>query len=262
MPVTHLARDGAARTSGMIELSHSFDANRFLAALDRDERAALIPQLQLVHLKSGQVLCEPGASLAAVYLPVTTAISLQYVSSGGMTLEVAEIGSESIVCDDVIGGSGTMPCRAVACRDGFVYRLDRQAFAAAFDASPVIRHLVFVSVRLLMAQVSQITFCSRHHVLKHQLCRWFMLAYDRSRSIEIQVTHSMLAQMLGVRRETVTDAAGEIQKLGLIRQYRSSIVLADLQGLEKMSCGCRAIVRDEMKRILSSDSGVPAAARV
>lgn len=262
MPVTHLARDGAARTSGMIELSHSFDANRFLAALDRDERAALIPRLQLVHLKSGQVLCEPGASLAAVYLPVTTAISLQYVSSGGMTLEVAEIGSESIVCDDVIGGSGTMPCRAVACRDGFVYRLDRQAFAAAFDASPVIRHLVFVSVRLLMAQVSQITFCSRHHVLKHQLCRWFMLAYDRSRSIEIQVTHSMLAQMLGVRRETVTDAAGEIQKLGLIRQYRSSIVLADLQGLEKMSCGCRAIVRDEMKRILSSDSGVPAAARV
>ena len=128
-----------------------------------------------------------------------------------------------MVCDDVIGGSGRMPCRAVACRDGFVYRLDRRVFAAAFDASPVIRHLVFVCVRLLMAQVSQITFCSRHHVLKHQLCRWFLLAYDRTRSIEIQVTHSMLAQMLGVRRETVTDAAGEIQKLGLIRQYRSSI---------------------------------------
>ncbi|WP_428839971.1 Crp/Fnr family transcriptional regulator [Burkholderia dolosa] len=260
--MTLYANDTVAHPGGMIELSHSFDANRFLAALDRDDRATLVSNLQLVHLKSGQVLCEPGEMLAAVYLPVTTAISLQYVSSGGMTLEVAEVGSESIVCDDVIGGSGRMPCRAVACRDGFVYRLDRRIFDAAFDASPVIRHLVFVCVRLLMAQVSQITFCSRHHVLKHQLCRWFLLAYDRSRSIEIQVTHSMLAQMLGVRRETVTDAAGEIQKLGLIRQYRSSIVLADLDGLAKMSCGCRAIVRDEMKRILSADTSVPAAARV
>ncbi|AFQ50795.1 Crp/Fnr family transcriptional regulator [Burkholderia cepacia] len=259
--MTHQANDAVAHATGMIELSHSFDANRFLAALDRDQRAMLIANLQLVHLKSGQVLCEPGEMLAAVYLPVTTAISLQYVSSAGMTLEVAQIGSESIVCDDVIGGSGRMPCRAIACRDGFVYRLDRRIFATAFDASPVIRHLVFVSVRLLMAQVSQITFCSRHHVLKHQLCRWFLLAYDRSRSIEIQVTHSMLAQMLGVRRETVTDAAGEIQKLGLIRQYRSSIELADLGGLEKLSCGCRAIVRDEMKRILATDSGVTAAAR-
>ncbi|HDR9056213.1 Crp/Fnr family transcriptional regulator [Burkholderia vietnamiensis] len=259
--MTLQANDDVAAPSGMIELSHSFDANRFIAALARDERAALVAHLQLVHLKSGQVLCEPGEMLSAVYLPVTTAVSLQYVSSGGMTLEVAEIGSESIVCDDVIGGSGSMPCRAVACRDGFVYRLDRRVFARAFDASPVIRHLVFVCVRLLMAQVSQITFCSRHHVLKHQLCRWFLLAYDRSRSIEIQVTHSMLAQMLGVRRETVTDAAGEVQKLGLIRQYRSSIVLANLGGLEKMSCGCRAIVRDEINRILSADSGVTTAAR-
>ncbi|WP_196222163.1 Crp/Fnr family transcriptional regulator [Burkholderia ubonensis] len=257
----HQANEAAAPASGMIELSPSFDANRFLAALDRDDRAALASHLQLVHVKSGQVLCEPGETLAAVYLPVTTAVSLQYVSSGGMTLEVAEIGSEGVVCDDVIGGSGTTPCRVVACRDGFAYRLDRRAFAAAFDASPVLRHLLFVCLRLLIAQVSQITFCSRHHVLKHQLCRWFLLAYDRSRSIEIQVTHSMLAQMLGVRRETVTDAAGEIQKLGLIRQYRSSIVLADLPGLDRMACGCRGIVRDEMQRILSADAGVPAASR-
>ncbi|AOK56093.1 Crp/Fnr family transcriptional regulator [Burkholderia stagnalis] len=257
----HQAHEVAAPASGVIELSPSFDANRFLAALDREDRVALASHLKLVHVKSGQVLCEPGDTLPAVYLPVTTAVSLQYVSSGGMTLEVAEIGSEGIVCDEVIGGSGTMPCRAVACRDGFAYRLDPHAFAAAFDASAVIRHLLFVCLRLLIAQVSQITFCSRHHVLKHQLCRWFLLAYDRSRSIEIQVTHSMLAQMLGVRRETITDAAGEIQKLGLIRQYRSSIELADLPGLDRMACGCRGLVRDEMKRILSADTGVPAASR-
>ena len=195
-----LQADAVAYANGMIELSHSFDANRFLAAIDRDEpRRWPSPSTRPPEIRASAL--RPGEMLAAVYLPVTTAISLQYVSSGGMTLEVAEIGSESVVCDDVIGGSGRMPCRAVACRDGFVYRLDRRVFAAAFDASPVIRHLVFVCVRLLMAQVSQITFCSRHHVLKHQLCRWFLLAYDRTRSIEIQVTHSMLAQMLGVRRE-------------------------------------------------------------
>ncbi|KVN33756.1 Crp/Fnr family transcriptional regulator [Burkholderia pyrrocinia] len=245
----------------MIELSLSFDANRFLAALDREDRAALAAHLQLEHVKSGRVLCEPGETLVAVYLPVTSAVSLQYVSSDGMTLEVAEIGSEGIVCDDVVGGNGTIPCRAIACRDGFAYRLDRRKFAAAFDTSAVIRHQLLVCLQLLIAQMSQITFCSRHHVLKHQLCRWFMLAYDRSRSIEVHVTHSMLAQMLGVRRETVTDAAGEIQKLGLIRQYRSAIVLADLQGLDRMACGCRGIVRDEMNRILSADMGVAATSR-
>ncbi|KVH54837.1 Crp/Fnr family transcriptional regulator [Burkholderia sp. MSMB1072] len=243
----------------MIELSHSFDANWFLAMLGHDERATLAAHLQLVHLKSGEVLCEPGKMLAAVYLPVTTAISLQYVASGGMTLEVAGIGSESVVCDDVIGGRGRMPRRVVVCRDGAAYRLDRRVFDVAFDASPEIRQLVFACVRLLMAQMSQITLCSRHHVLKHQLCRWFLLAYDRSRSIEIQITHHMLAQMLGVRRETITDALGQLQKLGLIRQYRGSIELGDLRGLEKASCGCQDVVRDEIKLCLSTCTDVPAA---
>ncbi|KVK98240.1 Crp/Fnr family transcriptional regulator [Burkholderia ubonensis] len=261
--MTHQANEvNAALADAIGDLSQSFNTNRFLAALGREDRAALAGHLQLVHVKSGQVLCELGEPLAAVYLPVTTMVSLQYVSSGGMTLEVAEIGSEGIVCDEVIRGNGLASRRAVAWRDGFAYRLDRHAFEVAFDASPAIRHLLFVGLRMLIAQVSQITFCSRHHILKHQLCRWFLLAYDRSRSIEIQVTHVILAQMLGVRRETVTEAAGELQKLGLIRQYRSSIVLADLPGLKRISCGCHDIVREDMKRILSADTDMPTASRI
>ncbi|KWI31354.1 Crp/Fnr family transcriptional regulator [Burkholderia ubonensis] len=251
----------APRADGRIELAHSLNANRFLAALDSRDHAALAAHLERVHVNSGQVLFEHGQALAAIYLPVTTAISLQHVSSDGMTLEVAEIGSESLICEEVVGGGGAMPCRAIACRNGFAYRLDRRVFADLLAESPTVRYLLFVCMRLLMAQVSHITFCSRHHLLKHQLCRWFLLTYDRTRSIEIQVTHGMLAQMLGVRRETVTDAAGEIQKLGLIRQYRSSIVLTDLAGLDRLSCGCHGIIRDEMRRILAVDIPMPAAAR-
>ncbi|KVK83910.1 Crp/Fnr family transcriptional regulator [Burkholderia ubonensis] len=257
----HVNGATAPLADSAIELQHNFDANRFLAALDRRDHAALADHLERIHVKSGQVLCEPGQPLIAIYLPITTAISLQYVSSDGMTLEVAQIGSESLVCEDVVGGNGEMPCRAVAYRDGFAYRLDPCVFANLLAESPTVRHLLFVSVRLLMAQVSQITFCNCHHVLKHQLCRWFLLAYDRTRSIEIQVTHGMLAHMLGVRRETVTDAAGEIQKLGLIRQYRSSIVLANLTGLDRLSCGCHSIIRDEMRRILAADTPMPAVSR-
>lgn len=250
-------KEHTAKSPGaLIELPHRSDANRFLGALGTAERAALASHLQLVHVKSGQVLCEPGEPLEFVYLPVTTVISIQYASSDGMTLEVAEIGSEGLVSQQMISSNGATPCRVVTCRDGFSYRLSKAVFSRVLDESAGMRRLVFLCIQLLMVQISQISFCSRHHVLKHQLCRWFMLAYDRSRSVEIQVTHSMLAQMLGVRRETVTDAAGEIQKMGLIRQYRSSIILADLPGLDAQACGCHTIIREEMNKILSGKVGV------
>ncbi|AOK30597.1 Crp/Fnr family transcriptional regulator [Burkholderia singularis] len=249
-------KEPLARSGGvMIELPHRTDANRFIASLDAAERAALASHMQLVHVKSGQVLCEPGKPLEHVYLPVTTVISIQYASSDGMTLEIAEIGNEGIVSPQLVGSDSAIPCRVLTCRDGFAYRLSPRVLSNLLEESAQVRQTVFRYTYLLMTQAKQISFCSRHHVLKNQLCRWFLLAYDRSRSVEIQVTHSMLAQMLGVRRETVTDAAGEIQKMGLIRQYRSSIILADLPGLEAQSCGCHAIIRDEMKKILSAPAG-------
>ncbi|CAJ9110582.1 cyclic nucleotide-binding domain-containing protein [Burkholderia pseudomallei] len=242
-------KEPATRAGGIIELPHRTDANRFLASLGVAERATLASHLQLVHVKSGQVLCEPGMALEHVYLPVTTVISIQYASSDGMTLEIAEIGNEGIVSPQLVGTDGASPCRVITCRDGFSYRLGARVLSNLLEESAQTRQAIFRCTHLLMAQTKQISFCSRHHVLKNQLCRWFLLAYDRSRSVEIQVTHSMLAQMLGVRRETVTDAAGDIQKMGLIRQYRSSIILVDLPGLDAQSCGCHAIIREEMKKI-------------
>jgi len=237
------------RSGTMIELPHQSDANRFLGALGPVEREMLSSHLQLVHLKSGQVLCEPGEQLEHIYLPTTTVISLQYVLSDGMMLEVAQIGDEGLIGRQIMGGNGAIPCRVVTCRDGFSYRLREDLFSQTLDTSAAMRGLVLRCIQLLMMQSAQISFCSRHHLLKNQLCRWLILAYDRSRSVEIKVTHNMLAQMLGARRETVSDAAGEIQKMGLIHQHRSSIILADLHGLDAQACGCHTAIRQEMNRI-------------
>ena len=244
----------------MLHLHSSYSANAILAALPEDSIRTIAPHLELVRIKAG-MLDRVGEPMRHLHFPTTAMMSVQHLMEDGAMVEVAVVGREGVVGLGTLVGGVAASSRVEVRIGGMAYRVPSCVMRAEFERSPQTYRLLLNTCQATMAQVSQITFCSRHHVLKHQLCRWFLLAFDRTRSIEIQVTHSMLAQMLGVRRETVTDAAGEIQKLGLIRQYRSSIELADLDGLEKMSCGCRAIVRDEMKRILSADSGVPAASR-
>lgn len=253
LTVTNREYDYTPRQSSkFIELPHRYDANRLLGRLDALhslQREALLSQLQLVHLQSGQVLCEPGDSFEYVYLPTTTVLSLQYVLSNGMMLEVAEIGSEGLFGQHLVGTNSVTPYRVVTCRDGFAYRVSRDALFKAQAGSAELRSLVLGCIQFLMAQIAQISFCSRHHLLKKQLCRWLILAYDRSRSVEIKITHSILAQMLGVWRESISDAAGDLQKMGLIRQHRRSIILVDLRGLDTQACGCHRTIRQEMKRI-------------
>ncbi|WP_408638635.1 Crp/Fnr family transcriptional regulator [Paraburkholderia ginsengisoli] len=245
----------------IIELPHRYDANRLLGkldALDSLQRNALLSQLQLVHLQSGQVLCEPGDNFEHIYLPTTTVLSLQYVLSNGMMLEVAEIGSEGLFGQHLVGTNSVTPYRLVTCRDGFAYRVSTDALFKVLSGSAELRSLVLGCIQFLMAQIAQISFCSRHHLLKKQLCRWLILAYDRSRSVEIKVTHSMLAQMLGVWRESISDAAGDLQKMGLIHQHRRSIILADLQGLDMQACDCHRAIRKEMNRIFPDSVRIPA----
>jgi CRP-like cAMP-binding protein len=241
------------RQSGkLIELPHRYDANRVLGkfgAIHSSQCDALLSQLELVHLQSGQVLCEPGDSFEHVYLPTTTVLSLQYVLPNGMMLEVAEIGNEGLFGQHVLGKNSIAPYRLATCRDGFAYRVSMDALSKVLDSSAALRSLVVDCIQFVMAQIAQISVCSRHHLLKKQLCRWLILAYDRSRSVEIKVTHSMLAQMLGVWRESISDAAGELQKLGLIQQHRRSIVIADLHGLDVHACDCHRAIRKEMNRI-------------
>ena len=240
------------RSGRSIELPHRHNANRLLAELNvlhSVDGNALLRELQLVHLQSGQVVCEPGDLFEYIYLPTTAVLSLQYVLSGSMMLEVAQVGSESLFGQHLIGTSSATPYRLVTCRDGFCYRIHTHSFLKILAGSAELRSLVLGCIQFVMTQITQISFCSRHHLLKKQLCRWLILAYDRSRSVEIKVTHSMLAQMLGVWRETVSDAAGDLQKMGLIQQHRSSIILADLDSLDAQACSCHKIIRQEMGRI-------------
>ncbi|MDR8726084.1 Crp/Fnr family transcriptional regulator [Burkholderia pseudomultivorans] len=244
------------QADNVIELPHALGANQFLAALDGISRAELAPHLMLSNLKTGQVLCDAGESLEAVYFPVTAGISLQYTTGGKTTLGVTEIGREGIVCDYVIGS--TTQRRVVVYHGGFAYRLYARRFADACDASPAIRRQVFVRMQLVLAQASQVMFCSRHHVMRHQVSRWLLIAYERSRSIEIPVTHGMLGQMLGVRRETITDTARQLHGLGVIHQHRGAIVLTDLARLAEQGCDCHRVIRDETCRILAIDDGTEA----
>lgn len=252
--VTHQAQN-------VIGFPYALDANYFLSALDGVNRSALAPYLQLHHIETGQVLCDVGADLEAVYFPVTTAVSLQYLSTAKMTLGVAEIGREGVICADVVGGGSAMPRRVLVYRGGFAYRLDAARFADACDTSPAVRRQVFMRVQMVLAQIAQTVFCSRHHGMQHQLCRWLLIAQERSRSIEIPVTHGMLGQILGVRRETVTDTTQTLHKLGLIHQHRGSIVLTDLANLERAACSCHRLIRDEMRRILDAEVNAPAASQ-
>ncbi|MBJ9682651.1 Crp/Fnr family transcriptional regulator [Burkholderia multivorans] len=239
------------QTNNVIELPYALDVNHFLSALDGANRSALVPHLQLCHVDTGEILCDAGSTLPAVYFPVTTAVSVQYTMAGKPTLAVAEIGCEGVVCDDVVGGDSAMPRRVVVYRGGFAYRIDARRFNDACDASPLIRRQIFMRVQVVLAQISHTLFCSRHHPMQHQLGRWLLIAHDRSRSVEIPITHGMLAQMLGVRRETITDIAQTLQKLGLIRQHRGSIVLTDPAALANATCGCHRAIRDEAQRILA-----------
>ncbi|MGS0893191.1 Crp/Fnr family transcriptional regulator [Burkholderia stagnalis] len=246
------------QANNVIELPYALDANHFLSALDGIDRSALAPYMQLFHIETGQVLCNAGTNMDAVYFPVTTAVSIVYLSTGKTTLGMAEIGREGVICTDVVGGDCAMPRRVVVYRGGFAYRLDADRFADACDDSPALRRQVFMRLQMVLAQTAQTMFCSRHHGIQHQLCRWLLIAQERSRSIEIPVTHGVLGQILGVRRETVTDATQALQKRGLIHQHRGSIVLADLANLEQAACGCHRIVRDEVRRILDADVNAPA----
>ncbi|HEF5871072.1 TPA: Crp/Fnr family transcriptional regulator [Burkholderia cenocepacia] len=238
--------------NNVIELPHALGANHFLSALDGMDLAEWAPHLQLANLRTGEVLCDAGENLGAVYFPVTAGISLQYTAGGKATLGVTEIGREGVVCDDIIGSA--MQRRVVVYRGGFAYRLPAYRFAHACDASAAVRRQVFVRMQLALSQASQVMFCGRHHVMRHQLGRWLLVAYERSRSIEIPVTHGMLGQLLGVRRETVSDTTRQLHELGLIHQHRGAIVLTDLANLERQGCDCHRIIRDETRRILTVDA--------
>lgn len=229
--------------------------NHLLAALFEGEFKRLNTDLELVPLPLGMVLYEPGMELNHVYFPTTAIVSLLYVMENGASAEIAVVGNEGIVGIAVFMGGGTMPNRAVVQSAGHAYRLKGRALKQEFARfggrrQGTLQPLLLRYTMSLLAQMAQTAVCNRHHTVDQQLCRWLLLSLDRLPANELHMTQELIANMLGVRREGVTEAAGKLQSAGLIRYSRGHITVVDRPGLEARVCECYEVVRKEYARLL------------
>jgi CRP-like cAMP-binding protein len=226
------------------------DKNHLLAALPRDEYERLRPGLELVELPLGKVLYESGDELRHVYFPIDSIVSLLYVMADGASAEIAVVGNEGIIGIALFMGGETMPNRAVVQSAGRAYRLKGQLLKSEFNRAGELQHLLLRYTQALITQMSQTAVCNRHHTVDQQLCRWLLLSLDRLSSNNLSMTQELIANMLGVRREGVTEAAGKLQDAGLIRYSRGHITVTDRPGLEARSCECYQVVKTEFDRLL------------
>ncbi|MBC7697966.1 MAG: Crp/Fnr family transcriptional regulator [Bacteroidia bacterium] len=230
--------------------------NHLLDALLKAEYNRISVGLELVHMPLGQVLYEPGGLLKYVYFPTTSIVSLLYVMENGASAEIAVVGNEGILGVSIFMGGDTTPSRAVVQSDGYGYRLKAQLMKDEFNrAGPVLR-LLLRYTQALITQMSQTAVCNRHHSVEQQLCRWLLLSLDRLESNELVMTQELISNMLGVRREGVTEAAGKLQKSGLIHYSRGRIEVLDRPGLEKRVCECYHVVKTEFDRLLPRLPGI------
>jgi CRP-like cAMP-binding protein len=198
----------------------------------------------------GQVLYEPGAVLSHVYFPITAIVSLLYVMENGASAEIAVVGNDGIIGISLFMGGESTPSRAVVQSAGTGYRLKAQLMKDEFDKSGPVLHLLLRYTQALITQMAQTAVCNRHHSLDQQLCRWLLLSLDRLQNNELVMTQELIANMLGVRREGVTEGALKLQEAGLIRYSRGRITVLDRAGLEKRTCECYAVVKKEYDRLL------------
>jgi CRP-like cAMP-binding protein len=224
--------------------------NRLLAALPLEECAPWLPQLESVDMPLGKVLYESGSKVTHVYFPTTSIVSLLYVMENGASAEIAVVGNEGIVGIALFMGSESTPSRAVVQSAGQGLRLKANIVMQEFNRAGAVLHLLLRYTQALITQMSQTAVCNRHHSLDQQLCRWLLLSLDRLRSNQLVMTQDLIANMLGVRREGVTEAAGDLHRAGLIRYQRGHITVLDRSGLERRTCECYAVVKKEYDRLL------------
>lgn len=228
--------------------------NRLLAALPEMDWALWGPCLEPVELALGKVVCESGCRLSHVYFPTTAIVSLLYVTETGASTEIAVVGCEGVVGVSLFMGGNTTTSRAVVQSAGRGFRLRADVLMDAFHKSPAVMHLLLRYTQALITQMAQTAVCNRHHSLDQQLCRWLLLSQDRLKGNDIYMTQELIANMLGVRREGVTEAAGRLQKDGLIAYHRGHIVILDREGLLHRTCECYAVVKGEYDRLLGGMS--------
>ena len=226
------------------------NGNHLLAALPEPEWLRWLPALEKVEMPLGQVLYESGNTLSHVYFPITAIVSLLYVMEDGASAEIAVVGNEGIVGISLFMGGGSTPSRAVVQSAGSGFRMRAQVMKNEFDKNGPVLHLLLRYTQALITQMAQTAVCNRHHSLDQQLCRWLLLSLDRLYGNELVMTQELIANMLGVRREGVTEAALSLQQAGLIRYTRGHITVLNRAGLEKRTCECYVVVKKEYDRLL------------
>ena len=229
---------------------HDPRQNHLLAALPPADLERLLPTLEWVQMPLGHVLYESGAQLRHVYFPSTSIVSLLYVMEDGASAEIAVVGNDGVIGVALFMGGETMPNRAVVQSAGEGYRLTGQTLKQEFNRSGELQNLLLRYTQALLTQMAQTAVCNRHHSLDQQLCRWLLLSLDRLPANDLVMTQELIANMLGVRREGVTEAAGDLQRAGLIEYRRGHITVLDRPGLEARACECYLVVKKEFDRLL------------
>jgi CRP-like cAMP-binding protein len=224
--------------------------NHILAALPDQQWKHWLPLFERVQLPLGQVLYEPGATLKHIYFPINAIVSLLYVMEDGASAEIAVVGNEGLVGVSLFMGGGSTPSRAVVQSAGVGCRLKSEIMMAEFNKGGPVLHILLRYTQALLTQMAQTAVCNRHHSLDQQLCRWLLLSLDRLHSDELVMTQELISNMLGVRREGVTEGARKLQKAGLIRYSRGRITVLDRKGIEGRTCECYAVVKREYERLL------------
>ncbi|HEY6512101.1 MAG TPA: Crp/Fnr family transcriptional regulator [Burkholderiaceae bacterium] len=224
--------------------------NELLNSLPPADLQRWLPQLEAVEMPLGHVLYESGRTLSHVYFPTTAIVSLLYVMENGASAEIAVVGNEGVVGISLFMGGESTPSRAVVQSAGLGLRLKAHLIKLEFQQAGPAMHLLLRYTQALITQMAQTAVCNRHHSLDQQLCRWLLLSLDRLKGSELVMTQELIANMLGVRREGVTEGALKLQKLGLIRYSRGRITVLDRPGLERRTCECYAVVKKEYDRLL------------
>jgi CRP-like cAMP-binding protein len=229
---------------------HTPTKNGLLAALPPADYQRLLPELELVPLPLGMAVYESGGKLDYVYFPTDCIVSLLYVMKDGASAEIAVVGHDGLIGVALFMGGESTPSRAVVQSAGYAYRLPSKTLKREFEGSHPLQHLLLRYTQALITQMAQTAVCNRHHSVEQQLCRWLLLSLDRLPSNELSMTQELIANMLGVRREGVTEAAGKLQTSGLIHYSRGQIKVLDRAGLEQRVCECYAVVKRESDRLL------------
>ena len=243
------ARRLPPRSQTPMDTAPTANRNHLLAALPEAEWQRWSAVLEPVELKLGQVLYEANGTMSHVYFPTTAIVSLLYVMENGSSAEIAVVGNEGLVGVSLFMGGESTPSRAVVQSAGQGFRLSSAVMKEEFNRAPVL-HLMLRYTQALITQMAQTAVCNRHHSLDQQLCRWLLLSLDRLQGDELLMTQELIANMLGVRRDGVTEGALKLQKAGLIRYARGHITVLDRAGLELRTCECYAVVKKEYDRLL------------